>query len=397
MIKKILLPAILFAFLIVSTSSAAPNELVTIGADTARTSPVSASTVLVGAGAVALVGVAIWQLTKNKEPEPSSLLRTAYAVSGGGAVIRSRDGIVWSQIATMPVSSILEGLVYNGNQWIAVGIDSTSTNVGAIFTSTDTINWTQQSVPTTPTSVSDLYDAAWDGSKWVVVGSGDAFTKGVILTSNSAGTAWTQQTVPDHVKFLQGIAWNGSLFVASGWDDVDSSTVILTSPDGVTWTRQTVPSNIKLQSDVVWNGSLWVSAGRDMTYSNAAIITSPDGITWTEQSTGIGTETYWFYGLAWNGREWIAVGEGDASLSEPKGQIYTSPDAITWTKRNIPSGSSANVFFSAKWNGERWIVVGSEAEIPKLYGYIFTSSDGVNWTQRSVPAGTRGLTEVAVD
>jgi hypothetical protein len=96
-----------------------------------------------------------------------------------------------------------------------------------------------------------------------------------------------------------GIAWNGTIWVAAGGGDY----AIATSINGSTWTAQAQPYIVNAYC-VAWNGSLWVVGSE----STNKIIISLDGITWTPAS--IVPDITVILGVTWNGTMWIAVGYG---------------------------------------------------------------------------------------
>jgi hypothetical protein len=91
------------------------------------------------------------------------------------------------------------------------------------------------------------------------------------------------------------------------------------SSDGITWTGLGKTIFSAYGNGVAWNGTRWVAVGYGTTNS---IAYSSDGITWTEAGTSIFSGEG--YGVAWNGRRWVAVGQGTNSIA------YSS-DGITWT------------------------------------------------------------------
>lgn len=216
------------------------------------------------------------------------------------------------------------------------------------------------------------------------------------------GITWYNRgALTGSIDFVQGLAWNGSLWVAVG--RTGGSDRIGTSPDGLNWTGRSPPYT-NAGYGIAWNGRIWVSGGYGggvtLAYSldglswislGAAIFTSEGhGLAWNGfmfVATGSGTNTlaYSFDGLnwiglgssiftsagngvAWNGSLWVAVGQGTNTIA-------TSPDGITWTGRgaSVFTGAGLNV----AWNGSLWVAVGNGTNS------IASSADGISWTGRT--------------
>jgi hypothetical protein len=113
----------------------------------------------------------------------------------------------------------------------------------------------------------------------------------------------------------------------------------------------------------------WVSVG---TGANDTIAYSSDNINWT----GLGKDIFSDSGrsVAWNGRQWIAVGEGPNTIAY-------SDDGINWLPVNF-TGANANEGFSKgngiAWNEFGWVAVGKQKGNNKCF--IQNSQDGINWS-----------------
>lgn len=169
-----------------------------------------------------------------------------------GSIFTSSDCVNWTQ-RTMPSSNTLANVIWANNLFVAVG------HSGLIVTSPDGITWTQR---TSGTTTANLYDIAWTGSQFIITGS-----HGYIRTSTT-GLAWIPKASGTTSYGFKGIAYSDSIHVAV------SNGRASTSPDGSTWTFRTVAC---LEEDVVWTGSQFVSMNL-----YRSISTSPDGITWTQ-------------------------------------------------------------------------------------------------------------------
>jgi hypothetical protein len=113
----------------------------------------------------------------------------------------------------------------------------------------------------------------------------------------------------------------------------------------------------------------WVSVG---TGTNDSIAYSNDGINWTGAISSLGESSKNIFsitgnGVAWNGKMWVAVGEGTNSIAY-------SDDGINWTPVNVQDFSKGN---GIACNEFGWIAVGKQNGTNKCF--IQISKDGINW------------------
>jgi hypothetical protein len=211
------------------------------------------------------------------------------------------------------------------------------------------------------TSVATIANAVGSKGQAIALTNGStmitATSGGITGTATLTVANWTVQTT-SLSSFLEGIAWSGTQLVAVG-----TGNSIFTSPDGVTWTQRGFGlTNADLLS-VSWSGSQFIAVGGPSGINNTAtILTSPDGITWTQQSCSI---TAYLGGVACSGALCVAAGSN--------GTILTSPDGVKWTLRD--SGALNAQLSGVAWSGTQFVVVGN--------GAILTSPDGITWTRRA--------------
>ena len=86
-----------------------------------------------------------------------------------------------------------------------------------------------------------------------------------------------------------------------------------------------------------------------------------NGVTWTTQDSGT-TQPLW--GAAWDGSQFVVVGN--------LGTILTSPDGVTWTPRT--SGTTAQLS-GIVWRDGQFVTIGSNRN-------VYTSPDGIAWSSR---------------
>ena len=212
-----------------------------------------------------------------------------------------------------------------------------------------------------------VYGVAWNGSYWVAVGYDS-----VCIAISSNGINWVESlNNPFDSGSGKGIAWNGSYWVAVG-NNGDSTVCIATSTDGMNWVSSTNnPFSGGEGRGIAWNGSYWVSVGTNSNYS-VFIATSSDGMNWTPLINNIFFD-YGGNGIAWNGSYWIAGG----GTATGEVCIAKSTDGMNWV------ASTNNIFYDGRgngmaWNGSYWIAVGYN-DVRAIC--IATSSDGMNWVE----------------
>jgi len=230
------------------------------------------------------------------------------AVGENGAIFTSSDGLNWSA----PISvkgNTLNAVTSNDSLFVAVGGDSFRGENGTILTSPDGVNWSEQFSPIPEA----LNGVTWNGSLFVAVGD-----SGTIITSPD-GFSWTEQNL-EWSWHLNAVTWDGSRFVAAGYDDDAMTAIILTSPDGTNWTEQLldIPEGVR---DIIWNGSIFVATGEF-----GSILTSFDGFDWTAQVSGTSLS---IRAISWNGSRFVAVGQGGDILTSRCGS--TSPVYRFWS------------------------------------------------------------------
>ena len=334
-----------------------------------------------------------------------------FVVGGNGTngLAYSYDGINWTGLGTT-IFTYGYGLAYNGSKWVAVG----SGGASSVAWSNDGITWYPSAsgnvIVSGPTNGSGV---AWNGVRWVICSTGtnafayssDGNTWYPAATSAGAGTS----------IFTNGyaVAWNGVIFVACG----SGNNKLAYSTDGITWTGST-SGNATFTTEaraVVWTGTRWVASGD----ANNILGYSPDGITWTGSASGNAVTTGYGWGMAvntkrpnsiafpqnllvacgsgqnalsyssdgvnwtavtgstsifstagrnaaWNGYNWVAVGQGTANT------IAISTDGITWS--GLGSAIFTTAGYGVTWNGSRWIAVGAGTNNSIAY-----SNDGYTW------------------
>lgn len=143
---------------------------------------------------------------------------------------------------------------------------------------------------------------------------------------------------------------------------------------------------------VAWNGRQYVAVG-----GAGAVMTSADSVNWQTQNSGV---QYELRSVAASGSRFVAVGNTAAA----EAVVIGSADGVTWSVlyRSAPSTSYLS---KVTWTGAQFIAIGQEnVSSGHLYGFLLTSPDGLVWTQRGPQAielgdpgflGRKSMTSIA--
>lgn len=245
---------------------------------------------------------------------------------------------------------------------------------------------------------------SFNGKDWTLI-QNNPFAYNQYIPANKVDTYTTNDP-----PVCNGIAWNGSMWVAvgsmggklgfqtpslwSGSDWVSISTTyptseVATSVDGINWYKRGRAGLFSQTCHcVAASPSLWVVGGDEFINNinsggYGCISTSTNGITWTPVQTPTGP----VYGVAYNGTTWVAVGKDGSGLSGNRlYNLATSTDGSTWTGRVLGSSQNPVIYKGVAWNGNKWMAVGGKSSSPAFgvntLGIISTSDDGLSWTHQ---------------
>ena len=267
--------------------------------------------------------------------------------SGGALYTFSPYG--WA--STPPITSmsvVLTGRIFTG----PYGTHIAPASSGAIFVSSDLVNWTGYKLPTWY----NLRAAATSGSAAMVVGNAGT-------TLYAAGSGWqtsfaiTNPTNYDEDQYAA--AYGAGIWITSGNNGANS----WSNDNGANWNGAPISDapNIK---DAIFDGTNFLICGDAGTGGSPVIASSPDGATWTAASLTLDPADT-LYALASGSGLWIAAGTN--------GDIVVSTDGLTWAApTSVPT--TALTFYSAGRGVARWIVAGAS-------GLAWSSTDGQTWTE----------------
>jgi hypothetical protein len=115
---------------------------------------------------------------------------------------------------------------------------------------------------------------------------------------------------------------------------------------------------------VAWSGKKFVAVG------TGSVITSDDGLLWQKFSVASWTGT--LLDVCWSGNQFVAVGKNQG--------VHTSPDGEHWTQRFVAPEVWAELH-GVDGNGNQYVAVGYDYQ--NMRSLILTSADGVSWNKHS--------------
>lgn len=183
------------------------------------------------------------------------------------------------------------------------------------------------------------------GSQFIAVGE-----NGVILTSPD-GLTFTER-LNDSGRVWRAVAASAHLAVAVG-----KGNIVGTSTDGVTWITRGLPlPGARILRGVAAGVSQFVAVGS----AGTIIVTFDGGDSWKLVQSGT-TQSLW--SVAWDGTNFVAVGEG--------GIVLTSSDGLTWSPGTSPTSQR---LYAIQANGSKLVAV---TELGAAYE---TNNGGASWS-----------------
>lgn len=299
--------------------------------------------------------------------------------SGGYNALRSSDGINWSaspvQISN-PSSTSIARVASSPTTIVFAHISDLNVVSQYVYTSTDAINFTRQTIAGTVGIQTLFFSPGNPGTPQFLIGT----SLGAIQTSPD-GITWTTRT-SNVASSLNQIAYAPTgptgVLVAVGTNGV----ITRSDTDGTTWQAATYQATLLNGVAFNQNTGTWIASG------NIIMLSSTDASgtsgTWTTQLSSQGGKGSIFYGT-----KYVECGDN--------GLLADSNDLTTWTSRVSKTVASQ---FSGAYG------VGTAGPVYTIVGATTASqysTDGVNWnltgnaalqTQTHVvfwPKGTSGI------
>lgn len=300
----------------------------------------------------------------------------------------SLDGITWTPVnVNGQFTGTANGVAWNGAMWVQVGAGTYNYSGFSIGYSSNGITW----IPADSSGACIFtyaggYGVATNGQEWVAVGMDSnnsiAYSSNGINWTGLGGSAFGGMDGGLY-GFGTCVAWGNNMWVAGGNAGECS---IATSTDGQTWTAVDTSSSpiFWTTSNIAYNGHLWVAVGYG---SNGTIAYSSNAVNWTFADSS-GSPFFENAGetVAWNGVQWLAGGSADSNTN----CLYRSTDGSNWTLIPVPSLFTTDQYAivdSIDWNGTVWNMVGLGYQNGSNIQFLAYSSDGSNWTQTRFPFG----------
>jgi hypothetical protein len=279
--------------------------------------------------------------------------------SANTKVAVSQDGVSWNTRTLGSYGQVESIAAEDEGLNIIVTTYPNSTATAAILLSSDGTSWT----PVGGTNQNwHHYSSIWDGTRFVVKTNNP--TNSIRVSYD--GTVWTD--IGGNVSGQQ-ILWSNPHIgkmtiyqptIVCGRDASGNNTMAI-SKDGLFYRSLGNAIFDVVAKHTAWNGRMWIACGQGAINTLAY---STDGTTWV----GLGKTTFTIVAnrVAWNGYKWIAVGEGGNTIA-------TSANGLEWT------GLGASIIdisgHCIQYNGTTWLAGGRGTTNTLAY-----STDGNTWT-----------------
>lgn len=269
-----------------------------------------------------------------------------------GLILWSDDGANFQTSELSPANDLdwFEGVCASSTRAVAVG------DYGAIYTSTNGMNWSSSSSGTTEW----LRGVTFGGGFFVAVGENGTILKaGMNVSSWSKPSSGTSEHL-NRVRYL-GNSSSGSFYA------VGNSGTLLKSADGTNWSVLDSGTTNDLNDVARNNNGLLVVGDQTM------LLSDDDGGTWVDQTmlSSNAVPAWTYLSAHGKGNEWLVAGRSGF-------QVEGSSSTGTTIWNETPSSSShAWIWDMTVQNGLR-VAVGDLANIQ-------TSLDGILWVSEAVP------------
>ena len=291
-------------------------------------------------------------------------------VADDETTLYSDDGTNWTSHQSFDVYAgniFLEGITYDGSQFLACGMDYDFDEAGweqTVYTSSDGTSWTERYDSNTGSSNNiRLNDLVYGGGVYVAVGDGGAIVRSTDSTSWSTNASGTTED-------LTGVSYGDGTFVAVGAGSGGGPAIVLTSSDGLSWSNRS--SGVDLDS---WKGFYDVEYCKDRFLAGgwyARILHSTDqGQTFTTSMSG---DRQVISAFAYGNGTYFAAGinkdDGNADIN------FTSVDGVNWTELSTSAQDDRNA--AVYYNGT-FITVGDNGSIWQSDPITASGGGFANW------------------
>lgn len=246
----------------------------------------------------------------------------------------SDDGISWTS-ATLPAT----------DNWISI-TSARTTNLFCVIaqnsnnaaTSPNGVTWTARTLP----SSGDWRCVASDGVGFLAVGAYP------LAATSANGTTWVAQTLPISGDGIQGVSWNGNVWMVLDY----GSKYCATSPDGAAWTTREMP-RVANWNALAWNGKIYCAVS-SASFASSLYSQHYDGGNLVRTDTDIVASTVCFLG----GYFISDIGGGQWRVSD----LY---DGLQWDDLNKSTADASpdDLLAVISNHGELWLLGQSTTEV----------------------------------
>lgn len=237
-----------------------------------------------------------------------------FVAMGGGELLTSPDGRVWTAGTPGPFSFSFHCLASGNGHFVALSGTS-------VYESVNGSSWSQ-----TVTNGTGGFVAFCNG-QFMIMG------RDTVMTSPD-GTVWTKTYTGIHAT-ISSMTYGAGRYVALAWRDT-----VLTSSNGTTWTAGALGRSVDFNSVAFGKGKFVAVGGR------GSVLTSPDGLTWTPG--GAGTN---------RGLGPVIFANNLFVSASSNAVFYVSPDGVAWTPK-VASGMLE--VYGMAYGNSRFVAVGRE-------------------------------------
>jgi len=269
-------------------------------------------------------------------------------------------GYDWTEATASAAFSprvLLSSVVFNNQMWVFGGQNGGGYLYDAWYSS-DGINWYNA---TTTLPFTECSIVVFNNVLWAIEGSNGLF-------SSTDGINWTQQTplglLPYDLSQQTALVYNNKIWVIAGTASGTCISKVCSSPDGINWTQVTAAAAFGPRaghSSLVYDNEMWVIGGwngSDVIQDDAWY--SSDGVNWTAATTyaEYGPLTN-FSAVVYNSQMWLFAGVYNFSPIKCSNFSEYSSDGINWYSYGANPFSVRWDQASVVFNNEMWVIAGS--------------------------------------
>ncbi|PYI50308.1 S-layer homology domain-containing protein [Paenibacillus flagellatus] len=268
----------------------------------------------------------------------------------------------WSKTSSKVFHSIAYGKDAQGND---IYVAFSSAEKGKVYTSTNLTDWTSTDISAVSTRAIKFVNYVND--TFIAGAQRDDMATGGQFLYSTDGASWSGVVNWPSYGFTS-VAYGGGVYRMTS----DNGRGVVGSPDGQTWSDAMAGSGPRYY-DILYINNSFLAAGRNAGYSQGGLRKSSDGSGTTWDAEVVLPKP--LYGLASNGTQIVAVGEG--------GKIYRTDADASPTLPTIEA--SVPNLFTAQLNSVAYGTVDGAG----LYvaggngGKLLVSEDGLAWNEEA--------------